>query len=354
MTEPQSTQSKPSRVRRILKRIIFTWLVSFVLVFALWFGVYLWIGKQFDEILNHAITVAEYEGHAVNYQRFERGGFPHSVRRSYGQVQAEFVEFGTLLSPQITAEFFLIDPTRAEIRSPRLEFQGKAPRLGDTRHVLGATTLLLRRSFNGQAESVTLTSHDLQLSRTKGGPLSIDRLEAQVRAPNDAARAEKGHTLELSADFQGIHAEAFNQSGNPGFLTLEALLFGRLPSNASALELFAWRAGGGYLEITELRFSSGPAEFDIKGTLTIDNTNRPLGAGTLQFSSDTGLLGALGLDTRGAEKLKGLFNQLFPLFPPKEDEASPKPAIQFDLPWRIQDGDLFVGPKKVFTFTPLF
>lgn len=77
-------------------------------------------------------------------------------------------------------------------------------------------------------------------------------------------------------------------------LQAEAVVNGQL-SGVNAAQLGAWAKSGGTIDITGLKTSWGSLSLEAAGTLTLDESDRPLGAFETRFKSVDGMLGALGL-----------------------------------------------------------
>ena len=335
---------RPRRRRRWVKALLWGWASFAVLLLALWFGVYIWVGGRFDDILSGAISRAEFAGHRVVYRGLTRGGFPRSVLRVYRGLEIRFTNGLYLESAALAAEYFMADPRRAELRGEKILLRSAGG--GDFgAFELGgeAVSLLLRRELTGEARGVSLRSEGVRFRRVDG----LGATFAEMAADLDVAAADADHTLDFSFSFGGGEGLASDDGDGDGagasawlgdFL-LEGRFFGDLLGSYDRYGILYWRDSGGYVEMDVLRFGSGAALIEADGSLALDGEARPLGSGRFIFSGGEELLEELGMSREMALLLGG---------------GEGGELLRLELSWRAQDGTLFVGGFPVYEFDPLF
>ncbi|MGR4000874.1 MAG: DUF2125 domain-containing protein [Alphaproteobacteria bacterium] len=336
--------------RRWLRRLLWGWLSFGVLVLVVWFGVYIWLGGRLDGILSDVIGRAEYAGHRVVYRGLSRGGFPVSIRRIYRGVEVYFANGLYFESPVLSAEYFMIDPRRAELRGEGIVLRsfGGGGDFGDFELGLEDGLLLLRRELTGAARGVSLRGGGVRFSRPGGLGVSFRSVAADL----DVAEEGSEHTLDFLFSFAGGEGLGLggdgvldNSAWRSDFL-LRGRFFGEVLGVYDRYGVLFWRDSGGYIEMDTLRFASGAATIEAMGSLALDAEARPLGSGRFLFSGGEALLEELGMSQEAAAALSGGGGGV--------SGDGDGDLLRMDLSWRIQEGTLFVEGFPVYEFEPLF
>ena len=372
----KGADGRAPRVRRAARLVLFGAALASA-TGLVWLGLYGWAGGRLDRVIAEALLQAEHRGLEVAYGSYRRGGFPRSVRRAYGEVEARGANGFYMQSPEVAVEFFLADPRRAELRWAGLVVRGLTPepleraggeaRLQPVEWSTGTARVLFRRRLSGEAESVTWEAEKLRFLRADGPLLEAASLRAEARVPQGPATegaeggtaggpaGEGGEPVAFSFAFEELVARlpaeeqgAAGERRDLGDVRVAGRIFGPL-SGAGGLgarfALAAWRDQGGYLELDELRFASGPATIAATGALALDGAGRPEGAGRFIFSGGGELSAELALPPEQQAVLSALA---------AANGAGPGEEIRLDLSWRIQEGLLFVEGIPFYRFNPLF
>lgn len=108
---------------------------------------------------------------------------------------------------------------------------------------------------------------------------------------------------------------------------------------AAAGDPFAWTGAGGRLEIGAAQLVWGPAELAGAGDITLDDALRPEGRLSLVVTDPDTLITALVASGLVHDE-QGEALRLFALMAPRRESG-------IALPFRLQDGGLFLGPARI-------
>jgi len=106
-----------------------------------------------------------------------------------------------------------------------------------------------------------------------------------------------------------------------------------------AVDPYAWTGAGGRLEIAAAQLVWGPADINGSGEITLDTLMRPNGRLSLVVTDPDTLIGALEAAGLVYDE-QGQALRLFALMAPRRDTG-------IALPFRLQDGGLFLGPARI-------
>lgn len=192
---------------------------------------------------------------------------------------------------------------------------------------------------------VTLENADLTLDEAPMAAVAKGVLRAQRSgdqdAPLTAALTLTG--VDLPAGEGGAFGDRISE------LDLAASLLGPPPDSFAREAVAAWRDHGGTLEVTRARLAWGPLGVNGTGTLTLDESFRPLGAFSARFRGLDLLIesllahGAINREIALAVTLAVRF-----LERPAEDGSR---MVEIGL--TAQDGWLYLGPVALLPLAPI-
>lgn len=292
------------------------------------------------------IAEQERAGYAIEHQGLSVGGYPFrfSLRadapiiaapRSEGGWRAELDQLAA------TAQFYNLDHWIVTFGGPaRLETLGAT---GLVRYAMTADAA--RLSLAAAAGSTTRVGADLDgfTLAAEGGPAPVIERIGQARLSGFIDEDDRfSFAMELldmalaDAAVEPPVAAAFGRTAQrvrlAGALT-------RWDALARAGDPFAWTASGGLLDVRDAQLLWGPADLNGTGAVRLDSELRPAGRLSLVVTDPDTLISAL-VEAGLVHDEQGEALRLFALMAPRRDTG-------IALPFRLQDGGLFLGPARI-------
>ena len=128
-------------------------------------------------------------------------------------------------------------------------------------------------------------------------------------------------------------------------LQAEAVVNGQVPGLAAA-QLKGWVAAGGTMDVTGFKANWGNLDLEAAGTLTLDDSNRPLGAFEARFKGIQGVLDALDL-LGESDNSRHLARSAL-----QAAEAGRK-GEWIKVPFTLQNGFLYMGSIPLTALSPI-
>jgi hypothetical protein len=299
-----------------------------------------------DERAEAWIASQEAAGYEIDHQGLSVGGYPFrfSLRAAAPVITAPLSEGGwraELDQLAATAQFYNLDHWIVTLDGPaRLSLDHAA---GPVVYGLDAETA--RLSLASADGATTRVGGDLDgfTLRAESGPAPAIEAAREVRLSGfidaddrfsfavearDVAVAETVMEPEVRAAF-GETADLIRMAGA---LTEWTAL-------ARAGDPFAWTAAGGRMEVAAAQLVWGPADLNGSGEITLDPQMRPAGRLSLIVTDPDTLITAL-VEAGLVHDEQGEALRLFALMAPRRDTG-------IALPFRLQDGGLFLGPARI-------
>ena len=215
---------------------------------------------------------------------------------------------------------------------------------GETaRYALSADEARLSlRAADGATQRLGAEVRNFAIAALEGPPPAVARIERLVMTgfagENDQLLARiqtEGTVFDSSALEPGLR-EAFGDTAQ--LFRLDAAL-SDFSALARAGDPLAWTRAGGVLHVNQAQLDWGPAALSGEGDLTLDDLLRPAGRLSVVVSDPESLITALeaaGLvhDEQGAAL------RLAAMMAPRREAG-------IALPFRMQDGGLFLGPARI-------
>ncbi|MFV3075106.1 DUF2125 domain-containing protein [Niveispirillum fermenti] len=282
-------------------------------------------------------------------------GFPLHLTVRLAGMRAQWpsgtvVESGPL---ELTAWAWAPSDIKLAGKGPvRLDLAGSsrhAPVAGQAAGLTGALML----GTGGQIRSATLMLEQPHTAAAGDlGPLAAAAATVTWTAP---LRAPAGPTdpqgrtslLILGLDLPGAVPAPLGRRVDQIALSFEPR--GPLPAGPGAAGLAAWRDGGGTLEILALRLLWSGIDMRMEGTLALDRTLQPEGAGTAELSGSDALVDMMvrngSLEAGQGDAVKAALGMM------ARRTVDGRHAVA--VPVSLQESKLFIGPIPVATVPPL-
>jgi hypothetical protein len=315
-----------------------------------------WVAQQtLDRVIDRFVAERRAEGYQMTWRRRGIGGFPLWVEARFEQPQLAAPDGPRKWSWEGTALVLAARP-----------WNPQAVSFAETgRQVL---------SVAGLAEPVTLTSDGFigSLTLAQGKPaqaelaLTSPELWSEPERPDASARRvylaidkwpnptadEKTEAIagRVTADELALapRLQAKLPFADPMDASLTLSLFGAIPPGPPQQALAAWRDEGGIVEIGKLDLKWGPLGANGNGTVTLDESMRPLGAGTAVIHGWEETLDRLvAAGTVQARQASIARVVLSALSKPSADGS------EVTVPVTAQNGRLSVGPVPVMGLAPV-
>jgi hypothetical protein len=216
----------------------------------------------------------------------------------------------------------------------------------------------------GRPHALHMTADKLALELLPGDPrlnLTASGAQLDLTLPEHSdAKAAAGASpnlppsLELETRLDDLTLPQAIDTGPLGdkihWLTARAELEGTVPAGTPAKALAAWRDQGGTLELKSLDIDWGPLRMAVNGTLALDDTMQPEGAGTAKlqgYGETIDVLVARGLvKPNDGAFVKAALN-LMARTPPEGGEK------MLSLSLHVQKQALYAGPLKLMRLPPI-
>ena len=179
-------------------------------------------------------------------------------------------------------------------------------------------------------------------------PVIAERLLVEAETAPDGAR----HDLFVQIDNLGFHARVPPPfSGEVPYVEASLSLKGDPPSGGPVRDRLAlWRDAGGILDVLSVKIDWPPLDIVADGTVTIDETFRPVGAFSSEIVGYGELLNALvdlGTLSRNEASIAGT---VLDVMAQRDEETGEK---RLTVPITMQNGTLFVGPVPLLPLPPV-
>src|SRR5258708_9965787 len=318
-------------------------------------AVYWWLAtRALDQAVERWVDQRRGEGYRVEWRQRARGGFPLWIEARFEQPSLARPDGPTPWSWE--GESLVLS---APVWNP-----SAVAIAGRGRHIL---------SYLGQVPPVRLTGDGFtgRLGFAAGkldqGELEIvepalwiepEKPEASARrlrlgldkwipGPTDEKTESAAGRITLSGLVLAPHLTQRLPFPEPIDMSVTASLFGSLEAGPPARTLAAWRDAGGIVEIGRLDLIWGPLNLTGNGTVSLDDSMRPLGAGTAAirgWEQTLDRLVAVGaVQSRQASIARAVLSAL----------SKPTPGgAEVTVPLTAQDGRLSVGPVPVMPLGP--
>ena len=248
---------------------------------------------------------------------------------------------GTL--PRLTAHAWIGDPQLFVIEASAPLIVSLPDQAGEIR----ATWTGLRgelRFSGSQPLEAKISGDKLALSGMPGAPPdggeTADRLGLQITAPADAPRDQD--LYDISFAIEGLRArelDLLTATGAPADLSGKARLshFELLAPRSLEERLDDWRARGGALDISSLRFDKGAMSAELSGRLILDDFHRPAGEIDARIAGIDPILARFGIPV-GLTAIENLLR--------RSTRAAAQAPKGMRLPLALRNGSLYVGPIR--------
>jgi len=342
----QSSDKAPSRLGLYLP---FGALLLVIVVHGLY---WLIASSQINKAADNWILENERAGYVISHEGLRVGGYPFrftihidapditapqsdggwNARLNRAAASAQFYALGHwIITLGETGELATtIDgaPARYSLSAESARFSLRM-RDGVT-HDVGAEVLNFSMEALEGAAPVIVTMDTFLLSgRTDDDDRLATRIQAEGTVFNDTV---------LSTPLR----EAFGDTAQMIRLDAELSQFSAL---AQAGDPRAWTRAGGQIQINGAQLEWGPATLTGQGHITLDELSRPAGRLSVVVSDPESLVSALEASGIVHED-QGAALRLAAMMAPRRDQG-------IALPFRLQDGGLFLGPARIGSIQPL-
>ncbi|XBQ14861.1 MAG: DUF2125 domain-containing protein [Oceanicaulis sp.] len=328
-----------SRMRLIVPFLI---LLIVVLIHAIYWIV---VAGGLDDRARRWIAAQEAAGYEIEHAGLRVGGYPFrfSLRAAEPRITAPQAEGGWTLELDrlaVSAQFYDLTHWIATLGGGA-RFVSEVD--GETVSYLMTADLarLSLSSEEGATTQVGATIDNLTLVAEAGPPPAVQAAERVVLSgrigeddqfafrlqADQAVLAEAAVSPQVERAF-GRTAQVFRMDGA---LTEWSVL--------AAGDPFAWTADGGAVVINAAQLVFGPADLNGAGEITLDPELRPAGRLSLVVTDPETLITAL-VESGLVHDEQGEALRLFALMAPRRDTG-------IALPFRLQDGGLFLGPARI-------
>lgn len=292
------------------------------------------------------ISAQERAGYEIEHQGLNVRGYPFrfSVRVAAPVIGAPASDGGWRAEFQrldATAQFYNLDHWIVTLGSPaRLATQvdGEA-----AVYLLNADAA--RISLAASSGTTTRVGADLDgfTLSTESGPAALVERVGQVRLSGFLDEQDR-----LSFALEALDVQLAQSQLEPevisafGSTAQRVRLSGALThwsTLIAAVDPYVWTGDGGRLEIAGAQLVWGPADINGSGEITLDPLMRPTGRLSLVVTDPDTLIGALEAAGLVYDE-QGQALRLFALMAPRRDTG-------IALPFRLQDGGLFLGPARI-------
>lgn len=321
----------------------FVALVAAILIHAIYWFV---VAGGVDDRAEAWIAEQERAGFQISHQGLRVGGYPFrfSLRAEAPAITAPASEGGWRASLDrlaASAQFYDLNHWIVTLDGPaRLSAAG---RRGPVVYVLDAEDARLSLAGAGGAtRRVGAELAGLTLTAEDGPAPAVEyageaRLSGFIDAEDRFSFRVEAMDLRLTeASVEPDVERAFGRTADLMRMDGALTSWGAL---AHAGDPFAWTRAGGRLEIGAAQLVWGPADLNGAGDITLDRELRPTGRLSLVVTDPNTLIGAL-VEAGLVQEDQGEALRLFALMAPRRDAG-------IALPFRLQDGGLFLGPARI-------
>ncbi|MEQ8405073.1 MAG: DUF2125 domain-containing protein [Oceanicaulis sp.] len=319
---------------------------ALILVLAVHAVYWILVSGGVEERARAWIAAQETAGYTVEHQGLSVRGYPFrfSLRAEAPVITAPLVEGGwraALDQLDATAQFYNLDHWIVTLDGPaRLSAQGET---GPVVYVLDAETAQLSLAASSGATTRVGGDLDAFTLTAEQGPAPAIEYAGQVRL-SGFLDADDRFSFAIEAQEVRLTEAAMDAPVRAAFGRTAQLarMAGALTDwseLARAGDPYAWTAAGGRIEVAAAQLVWGPADLNGEGEITLDPQLRPAGRLSLVVTDPDTLINAL-VEAGLVHDEQGEALRLFALMAPRRDTG-------IALPFRLQDGGLFLGPARL-------
>jgi len=301
------------------------------------------------------------EGYTVSWDSAPIGGYPLLLRTVLGNPRVARAERGWAWrggAVAIEVQPWDLKRIRLEMRGPQniaLQWNGRPVTAAAT---AGEAVIVARLSDSGRLAGATAIVRKLRVAEaanaSEADTFSAAEIWLEALLPDTppTSHLDPALTLSLAATDIRLPAAAAGPLGRDAAkLHARAQIMGALADKGSTrAKIDAWRRDGGAVEITWLDAVWGPLGLRAKGTLTLDDKARPLGAFSADitgFAKTMDAFAAAGMMKKGPATLAKAGMALMAKTP--KDGG---PSV-LTVPVTAQSGALFLGPVRILDLPPI-
>ncbi len=342
-------------------RIRLSWLIAGLVCLAAAGGYsayWYFAAGQMRDLVTRWIADSGNAGLAVEHQAIETQGFPTLITLNVDRPAVASTTGGWAWSADRVS--FSVKPwdlTLYRIEMPRRQFVEAKLNDGPWRFVLESEDAfaLAALRLGGALEfaELQLAEPVLTTDRADSPLYSARRLAAKIGLPEHAPALHTDTLADVSMVVEGLTLPA-RLNGPLGTdvsrLRLDAAMRGPLEDGVPATVLDDWRAKGGTVDLNWLHLAWGPVDLKSSGTLSLDETLRPIGALKADIAGYAEVIEAFVGAGMIGEDTGRLFKTGLSLIAKKPPDGGPS---VISVPLTAQDGNLFLGPFKIAELPPL-
>jgi hypothetical protein len=333
-----------TRKSRIASLAILIGLAAAAGAWTLWWHV---AARQFASSIDLWIAAREAEGYKIEAARAPIEGFPFHLRTRIASPAAAAGDGSWSWSgPDLSIEASAWSPLNIDFAMPgahRVSTQGHRYDVQ-----AGEAAGLLSLSRDGRLDRFTLAARQISAEEEGKPAATIDslRMELGEPAPDSTTPVRVSLTFDLAVETLALPAGTVSPLGPQiDRLALAGRVEGPPPTAFDARALGLWRDAGGAIDLDQLALAWGPLKFVGNGTLSLDESLRPLAAASTEIQGAPEALQAMaevGWMKRNDAQLAALGMALL-----SDGEGRVK------LPLTAEDGQLSSGPIKLAVLPPV-
>lgn len=310
---------------------------------------------QYQSAVDKWVAIGRSEGYEISYDKREQFGFPHQTVLRFTNVHwknPNGVEFhaGDL---DISADLWQTKKFKAKFKG-QVEISVPA----DTPHyslVLAGEggSVDVRISDTGTWQECNIQMASAQLGRAPDYVFLVSNIKLSTRRPPDEPKNAKISGLTLSAEADDITLPAaMPPSFGPKMpkLQIDLRLMGPIPDFRKKEAVKGWDKLNGLVEFDRVNMEWGPLLINARGTMDFDDDLQPEGVFSSVIGHQEEVLKRLMEGGFIAATQQDILNSAMKLL------AKPAPIngeTGVEVPIAVQLGGFFLGPIKIFSFTPI-
>lgn len=339
-----------------MRRLLISFLVLLLLLAVAWSAFWWWSAEQLQQQLLRWQAVQNEQGRDFSFDESGVTGYPAHLRLELENPRLTGRDGWQWRAPQLSAEAAFLD-----LRDITAEFSGTHELLppeanggAELQLAVGAGAGRFLLDDRGAVSSGRLQLLRLALAGHADGPSSAERLElawGELAGEEEPAAQAALLPFFLAVEDWALPAALAPPLGQRiGLLEAQGRVEGAIPLAPPEEALPAWAAEGGTAELEHMALQWGPLSLAGDASVTLDERNRPLGAGTarirgfertLDVLRDGGVI-AEDIARLGAMGLRAL----------SQEDSDGRRVIE--VPLSAQEGLLYVGPLPLMPLLPLF
>jgi hypothetical protein len=318
-----------------------------------WFVVARWVQDGF----RNWASVQTARGNAVEYGTLAVSGFPGPIRLAIPSPRVVSQKGGWHWSADQTT----LEALPWRWRRFRLEVSGRQqvalPFAGELRHFSAQPTetlLIGEMDDHGRLAQGMLRIADIRLDDAAGVEVLAAkglRLHVRQREPAGATPGQSALDLTLQANAVRLGTPIETPLDRDiQDIAMVTTVTGTLPETFLRDAMDAWRRSGGTLELTHFQVDWGKLSLRARGTLSLDEALRPLGALTAEIKGYAETLSVLAR-ARILQQRAVAGTQLALDLLSRRDEGDNRRVVT--VPVAAQNGALYIGPVRLLKLPPI-